>query len=447
MILSFGCVRALIRQSLYLFNPKAAQALPLYDIVFRMFTYPPYRNGKPLVPEPALQPLLLTSTAQSSASRHLLSDYFCPTRFLRPSSPPPPPPPPPPEDKSWLPPPAAASPANALQARVQVYDIEGSALRSLHCFRNLRWGRGPLPLIHATIDPTRPPPTDPEWHSPQLGMEESAAARADSDAAPIASEFDEWAGAALLYQRYVMQDLYGLPMRPAAVRAAQAVEQRQFPPAQAEWARLRAGPEADGASCGTAHHPPLRTIRVLIVSRDNDTSRAIWNYPLLKSAFRDRYTNLHIESCCTWKHGVHRAQRPWRCAPSSTSSTDPRLIDLHSAAELIAFVHSFDILIGPHGAGLTNGLYLPAGGVIGQLKAAYGEAALFANVAKVMWHEHVLSDSLEPLVWHSDTLVDEDGRAVPIGYRLTSPFCERFADAVMERWLGRYPNTTQRIDS
>ena len=72
---------------------------------------------------------------------------------------------------------------------------------------------------------------------------------------------------------------------------------------------------------------------------------------------------------------------------------------------MLAYLHSFDVMVGPHGAGLANALYMPPCGVVAQLKGkkyivmrrrvklttisqqgSWGETGLFENIAKRMGH-------------------------------------------------------------
>jgi len=70
---------------------------------------------------------------------------------------------------------------------------------------------------------------------------------------------------------------------------------------------------------------------------------------VLVRSFNAFDTVKQVELCCNWDDksagAVHR-----------------------DVTKMLAYLHSFDIMVGPHGAGLANALYMPPCGVVAQLK-------------------------------------------------------------------------------
>ncbi len=501
------------RKALFVFDSKGAPPLPLFDIVHRMFAWPKLtpadqqllnkpENSGVLTKPVALVPPLQLALPKELLPRNVETPYIGAVTEL-PSG-----------------------------AKSRVFDIEGKHLRNLHCFKQLRWGRGPMPFVHDMIDPTKPAPPLPPVSddvdqsgtgggggdrkreldelfpasppvrkevlqpshsapddpfgvlvpgtdsrtlppagtknaphpsevgsspfltpttSPAVQVDPNAPAPALEDGAVTppdptsrAARYDEYAGLVIVFQQYVLNDLYGLPVRPATTIAAKAVESLAFPPTGEGWIRARSGAIADGGVAASAS-VNRRTIRVLLITREveSDGPRSLWNTDLLHTAFETRYTNVIVEQCCKWSTGSHQPTHP---VPDGRGGESRDVaVNLLSPGSLIAFIHTFDILIGAHGAGLTNAIFIPPGGVVGQLKGNYGEDRLFANVARTMHHSHVLT-SLDSMLWQSTTERDEEtGEFLMLGYRLTQKFCDSFADQIMTSWTEKYPGTTDRI--
>ena len=213
------------------------------------------------------------------------------------------------------------------------------------CFRRLLWGRGPLlyrlPSLRALereeaerAVPLRPLPASPHAFA-ELQSSEPAEARLLS-AAP-------WRDTAVAFSRWVFEHYHHSPSR-------QRSSQRQC------------GGNDGGNEDGSG-------LRVLFIARPPASrgGRFVSNVELLQRAFAAHRPWLSLSLCCDWSRPLSEHLRLFEAA---------------------------DAMVGLHGAGLLNALFMPAGGAVVELAGQHGYGmAWYELISERAGHRYVQLDA------------------------------------------------------
>jgi hypothetical protein len=106
---------------------------------------------------------------------------------------------------------------------------------------------------------------------------------------------------------------------------------------------------------------------------------------------------------------LNRAEVVARLAPLGFEAVDPGALPL---AEQIALFSSADVIVAPHGAALTNVMFMPVGGRVVEIYSSSHLEPCFFDLARVagLRHTGVLGPAVTP-AWDSDFSVDSDAVA------------------------------------
>ena len=249
---------------------------------------------------------------------------------------------------------------------------------SLTCFRRIRWGRG-VPLHYfSRVFPFPLPVSAPVWSSPIDTYTPAAAAQAAKEQLDLYTDIElgRWAGIMIDFHNYIVH-MHGRDRRVRHERDSATHE-----------------PLASSAVVADA------SPHVLLITRGRSQGRFIANRDCLITAFAA--VSLTLTPCCDWQAGL---------------------------ASTIASFHAADILIGLHGAGFTNLLWMAPGGVVIEIETSHNPGNNYF---------HPLSQHMD----HYYKLVD--GRAYDRGgdgYRFTPEWCAQLANTTLQAW--QYKHTRQ----
>ena len=246
---------------------------------------------------------------------------------------------------------------------------------SLTCFRRIRWGRG-VPLHYfSRVFPFPLPPSAEVWSSTEDTSTPAAAKRLAASQLDLYTdvELGRWAGIVIDFHNYVMHTL-GRDRRVRPQRHSATHE-----------------PLAD--SSVEADASPV----ILLVTRGTTGGRFIANRDCLISAFAA--LSLTLTPCCDWQ------------AP---------------LASTIASFQAADVLVGLHGAGFTNLLWMAPGGLVVEIKTHYNpDNNYFHPLSNHMDHHHTVVDGRPHHTGDS-------------GYRFTDAWCADLAALTRREWQHKH---------
>ena len=273
-------------------------------------------------------------------------------------------------------------PSPALDLLYSLFDGHVAAFSSLEsdaltCFRRIRWGRG-VPLHYfSRVYPFPLPASAPVWSSPVDTSTPAAAKLVAAEQLDLYTDIElgRWAGIMIDFHNFVMHLL--------------GRERRVRPQRDSNTHEPLPGSEVQ----------PEQSPRILLITRGRPQGRFIANRECLISAFTA--LNLTLTPCCDWQ------------APLSST---------------IAEFHTADILVGLHGAGFTNLLWMAPGGLVVEIKTHYNPDNNYF---------HPLSNHMD----HAYRVVD--GRAFqktnPLdGYFFTDDWCSNFAFTTLSEWQHKH---------
>ena len=257
----------------------------------------------------------------------------------------------------------------------QVSQFNALEIDTLTCFRRIRFGRG-VPLHYfARVFPFPLPPSAPVWSNPLDTYTPAAAKRLEKADLNLYTDIElgRWAGIMIDFHNYIMH---------ALGRERRVRDKRD-----------------------TNTHEPLpnsvvespASPRVLLVIRGTPQGRFINNRDCLVNAFQKQ--SLTLTPCCDWK------------AP---------------LASTIAEFQAADILVGLHGAGFTNLLWMPPGGLVIEIQTHFNPDNNYF---------HPLSNHMD----HAYKVVD--GRAFhhgDKGYHFSDEWCAQFAATTVTEWQHKH---------
>ena len=258
-----------------------------------------------------------------------------------------------------------------------VADFRSLESDTLTCFRRIRWGRG-VPLHYfARVFPFPLPPAAPVWSDDRDTYAPPAAKRLAKDDLDLYTdvELGRWAGLMIDFHNFIVHMLG----RERRVREARDSNTHEPLP-------------------GSSVEPPASP-RVLLLTRGVQQGRFIANRDCLTAAFAAHSPPLTLTPCCDWQ------------APLTST---------------IAEFHAADILVGLHGAGFTNLLWMPPGGLVVEVKTHFNADNNYF---------HPLSNHLD----HAYKVVD--GRQFhkgDAGYHFTPDWCAQLADTVWAEWTHKH---------
>ena len=254
---------------------------------------------------------------------------------------------------------------------------------SLTCFRRIRWGRG-VPLHYfSRVFPFPLPASAPVWNSSIDTYMPAAAARVAKEQLDLYTDIElgRWAGIVIDFHNFIVHMLG----RDRRVRAE----------------RNSATHEPHALSEVAADVSP----RILLITRGRQQGRFIANRDCLFTAFAA--ASLTLTSCCEWQ--------------------DP-------LTSIVASFQSADVLVGLHGAGFTNLLWMAPGGVVIEITTHHNpDNNYFGPLSQHMDHSHIAVDG------RAHHRGDE-------GYHFTPAFCAQLANLTWHAWQykhssrGRFSN-------
>ena len=238
----------------------------------------------------------------------------------------------------------------AIELLYKLFDGQVSTFNTLEsdtltCFRRIRWGRG-VPLHYfARVFPFPLPATAPVWSSAIDTYTPAAAKRLEKADLGLYTDIElgRWAGIMIDFHNYVMH-LLGRTRRVRDKRDTNTHE--PLPGSAVE---------------------PAAAPRILLITRGRPQGRFIANRECLIDAFA--LLSLTLTPCCDWQ------------AP---------------LASTIAEFQAADIVVGLHGAGFTNLLWMPPGGVVVEIKTHFNpDNNYFHPLSNHMDHGYLVVDGRE----------------------------------------------------
>ena len=242
------------------------------------------------------------------------------------------------------------------------------------CFRRIRWGRGALSQYFAHPFPF------PLWPSAALFTAPEAVDHPSKAAAMAAADLElytrielgKWAGIYIDFQNWVFHS-FGQPRR---VRPGRAFDTHEPLPG----VEVKAEPQPS----------------IVHITRSRDRGRFVSNPDCLSDAAAALQPPLTVVHCCDWSRPL------------------PELARVFQAA---------DIMLGLHGAGLTNIFLMPPGGVLLELGSFYSFDNNFFGP---------LSDHLDHLFLRTDAR--PFSRQGADGYTLSKDFCAATISTALQAW-------------
>ena len=251
------------------------------------------------------------------------------------------------------------------------------------CFRRVRWGRGPPLHYFARVFPFPLPASSPLLLS-AVNASLSASIRSPAEAAELLKADPElystavlggWAGLLIDFYHWQLH-AHSLPRRVRAGRHP-----------------LSHAPLPDRARVRPSSPP-----RILHMARSpaDPHNRYIANTDCLRSALSALSPPYALTDCCDWR-------LPW--------------------SEQLLLFSSADVLLGIHGAGLTNALFMAPGGLVLELMAVHHyDNGFFPPLSQHMHHRHIRIDVRQ---FH------DKGQ---MGYRLSAEACANVSHTIQLFW-------------
>lgn len=269
-------------------------------------------------------------------------------------------------------------------------ELEG---KTRTCFRQIRWGRGAPFHYFAKTFPFPLPQSHPLYSEPlSVGEAERGRGSLPAEAAKMAEsnlslysdiELGRWSG--------TMIDLHNWMMHSNGLTR-----------------RVRPARDSHSHQPILLVDPPPHPRVVLVRRKGANKNRFIANPSCLHTAMSQLDPPVELSECCN----------------SSMSMLDQ-----------VSLFQQSDVLLGLHGAALTNLIFMPPGGLVVELSGHHGyEGRFFPTLANHFDHTFVGFDARP---FHSSV---EGG-----GHLLNDSFCIDVVVAMMERWRSMHNNYTWRF--